>query len=115
MDEILSIVAGRWVGDRISLFLLAGLAVAAILFCVRKFLRGIYGLIEVVAGLMLLYSSYKVTPGSFSRDFSNDFETFRVAVTFTATLGGLFAIVRGLDNIDVWWKARAKKNVPVAG
>ncbi len=107
MDEIVSVIARRWAGDHVCLFLMAGTAIAFILFGIRKYARGIYGVIEIIAGLLLLYSSFKVTPGSFSRDFSNDFETFRVAVTFTATVGGLFAIVRGLDNIDTWWKTLA--------
>ena len=41
---------------------------------------------------------------------SNDFHTLRVAVTFTTTLGGLFAIVRGFDNIGRRVRERKRRS-----
>jgi hypothetical protein len=44
------------VGDHVVVFLLIGFALAAILFVVRTFFRPIYGLGEIVIGLVLLYA-----------------------------------------------------------
>jgi hypothetical protein len=67
-----------------------------------------YGPIEILVGLFLTVLSLQVTGGAFSRDFSNDFDTFHYAVTITTYLGAIFVMVQGCDNIRQGWTARAR-------
>jgi TRAP-type C4-dicarboxylate transport system permease small subunit len=105
MDEIISSVVERWVGDNVALFILSGVIAAVVLFAVRRRVRSVYGIIEIAAGLALLYTSFHVAAG-FSKDFGPGFQMFRTTVAFTAALGGVFAMIRGLDNI---WEARMSR------
>lgn len=77
-----------------------GILLAVGMFVVRKLSRSLYGVIEIVAGFLLLYASFHVAAGGFSKAFGSGFQTFRTTVAFTAVLGGVFAMVRGLDNIS---------------
>jgi asparagine N-glycosylation enzyme membrane subunit Stt3 len=103
MDEIISSLVERWFGDNVALFILSGVILALVLFFVRRRSRSIYGLIEIAAGLALLYASFHVA-GDFSKDFGSGFQTVRTTVVFTTVLGGVFAMVRGFDNISEAWR-----------
>jgi hypothetical protein len=59
-----------------AVFLFFGVAIALCLFLVRKFARSLYGLVEVLSGLLLLYLSYGITGGDSSDDMSHSF--FRI-------------------------------------
>jgi hypothetical protein len=92
------------------LYVLFGVTIAAVLFLCRVHLQGIYGLIEIIVGLFLMFLSLVVSGGDFNNDFNKDFDTIRYAVTTTAYLGAIFVIVRGLDNIRQGWRALVRLN-----
>src|SRR4051812_19463748 len=102
MDEYLSIIFESWFGEYVWAFVGAMSIFAVLLFLVRRSARWLFGIVEIAAGLALLYLAFKLVPGQFSKDFSNDFDIGSVTVTFTAIVGGLSAVIRGLDSIDTW-------------
>ena len=86
-----------------------GIAAAIALFACRSFVPRIDGLIEVCVGFMLYLSSQ--AGGPFSKEFNPAFSTvspnaqamnildISFVVQVTTFLGGVFVIVRGLDNM----------------
>ena len=90
------------------LYILFGVTISALLYWCRSRFQWFYGLIEIIVGLFLMVLSLQVTRGSFSSDFSNDFDTFHYAVTITTYLGAIFVMVRGCDNIRQGWTAPAR-------
>lgn len=87
-----------------------GIAAAIALFACRSFVLRIYGLIEVCVGFFMLYLSSQAG-GPFSKEFNPAFSTvspnaqamnildISFVVQVTTFLGGVFVIVRGLDNM----------------
>ena len=88
------------------LYVAAGVVIAALLCWCRSYWQLAYGSFEMVVGLFLVVLSLQITPGAFSNDFSNDFDTLHYAVTVTTYLGAVFVMVRGCDNIKQGWAAR---------
>jgi hypothetical protein len=58
MDAFLTEWVARIFGSNVWLFVLVGMILAVFLFCVRKFARPVHALLEVVAGVVLLYLSF---------------------------------------------------------
>lgn len=87
-----------------SVALLCACGLAGLLYVLRRSARLVYGLLECLAGFLLLaqviYSG--AGRGPFSLDFSADFARFDPRVIALQSYAGLFLIVRGLDNI---WEA----------
>jgi cbb3-type cytochrome oxidase subunit 1 len=54
LDNIFLNFAERWFGDNVGFFLVSAFMAAAVLFAIRKYLRPVYGFIEILAGLSLL-------------------------------------------------------------
>ena len=88
-----------------TLYVILGIAVAIILYLCRSRRQTLYGFIEIATGVWLMILSIKVTEGSFSRDFSSDFDTVRSTVSTTTYLGAIFVMVRGFDNIKHGWSS----------
>jgi hypothetical protein len=86
-------------------YILSAIVAALVLFWLRKHFRILYGLIEVAVGVFTLWSQSSVGRGAFSFGFSNGFQTFQWQIALLATLGAIYIIVRGLDNIDQEWRA----------
>lgn len=76
-----------------------GLVIAVTLFLMRQHHQKIYGMSEVAVGLFILYQNYPQGRGAFSSGFSDGFQTFRWSVVLISTVGAVYIMVRGLDNI----------------
>lgn len=81
------------------LYMVFGVIIAAALFWIRSYSKIIYGTIEIFTGLFLMLLSMDATEGSFSSDFSSEFDLFHYTLKATTYLGGIFVIFRGCDNI----------------
>jgi uncharacterized membrane protein HdeD (DUF308 family) len=86
------------------LFLLSGIVLALALFWVRSRHRMLYGLIEIIAGILTLLQQYPTGRGAFSSGFSEGFQTYRWQLVFITFLAGVYIMVRGLDNFSQGWK-----------
>ena len=75
-----------------------GIVVAVSLFCFRFRFRLIYGLGELVFGLLVLWDATGKGRGAFSSDFSSGFDIFQLSVVFIQTFGAIYVLIRGLDN-----------------
>jgi hypothetical protein len=85
-----------------------GLAMAVTLFWLRERHTVAYGLTEVMAGLLILWQNYSIGRGGFSAGFfAEAFETFHGDVVFISTLGAVYIMVRGFDNIKRGWVGSA--------
>ena len=92
-------MARIWEYSQTSEVVIAILA-SIILYAFRTKLKIIYGLIEVVAGLYLLYLSTHTSTGSgLSTALSSDFGTLHFTVVTTSYLGAIFLMVRGYDTL----------------
>ena len=81
-----------------------GLIMAATLFWMREKHTIVYGLTEVMAGLFILGQNYSNGRGGFSSGFfAKAVETFKGNVVLVTTLGAVYIMVRGLDNIKRGW------------
>jgi hypothetical protein len=76
-----------------------GLVIAITLFWMRLKHAFVYGLTEVAAGLFILAQSYTVGRGGFSAGFNEAFQTFQGNVVLVSTLGAVYVMVRGFDNM----------------
>ena len=76
-----------------------GLVIAVTLFWMRERHQISYGATEVLVGLFVLGQSYPNGRGGFSSDFSDDFQKFHGTIVLISTLGGVYIMVRGFDNI----------------
>lgn len=81
-----------------------GIIAAIILYIIRARCQRCYGMIEIITGIFLLFLSVQVS-GSFSNDFSSDFDVVRSTVTLMTYLGAIFAVARGLDNVTQSYRA----------
>ena len=97
--------------DSPSLYLAAGIVTALALFWMRKRHRFFYGVIEVMVGLVTLGQAAGVGRGGFSSGFSADFQTFQWKVALLATLGAVYILVRGFDNVEQGWRIRKTTNL----
>ena len=59
-------------------------------------------------------NSWSQGRGSFSSDFSNDFDVFRVQIILLQAFGAIFVMIRGLDNIDQGSQATKARHPYVA-
>jgi hypothetical protein len=80
-----------------------GLVIAATLFWMREKHQVIYGATEVLAGLFILGQSYPNGRGHFSSAFSDGFQRFQWSVILISTLGAVYIMVRGFDNMKRGW------------
>ena len=71
------------------------IAAAGLLYFCRLRLKFLYGIIEVMAGMYLLYLLIYTTAGGF--------DTLHFTVAITSYLGAIFVMVRGFDNIQSGW------------
>jgi hypothetical protein len=78
---------------------LFGLVTAITLFWVGECHQRIYGLSEITVGLFVLYQTFPKGRGGFSSGFSDGFQTFQWSVVLISTVGAVYIMVRGLDNI----------------
>jgi hypothetical protein len=85
------------------IYFISGVVIAAILFWLRKRHRIVYGVAEVIAGLFTLSQSSRIGRGAFSSGFNEAFEPYQWQLVLIATLGAIYIIIRGLDNIDEGW------------
>jgi hypothetical protein len=77
-----------------------GLVMAITLFRMKLKHAFVYGLTEVAAGLFILAQNYTVGRGGFSAGFFNEaFQTFQGNVVLVSTLGAVYVMVRGFDNM----------------
>jgi predicted membrane protein len=79
--------------------LVSALALAITLFFMRVKFRGLYGALEVLFGTFVLWNVGSDARGGFGPDFSSDFAIFRASVVIIQTVGGIYIVVRGLDNL----------------
>jgi hypothetical protein len=86
-------------------FVICGIVMAATAFWIRKRFRLIFGLSEIAAGIFTLYQTSSVGRGGFNAGFSAGFQMYRWQLVALATLGGVYILVRGFDNIDQGWHA----------
>ena len=78
--------------------MISGIFVALSLFFWRVRFRFVYGLIELLFGLFLLWDASGKGRGAFSSDFGNDFQAFQFSVVLIQTSGAIYVLIRGLDN-----------------
>jgi hypothetical protein len=76
-----------------------GIFTAISLFLLRLRFRGLYGAIEVLFGLYVLWNASGNGRGEFSSEFSSGFDTFRLSVVLIQTFGAIYILIRGLDNL----------------
>ena len=77
-----------------------GFVMAATLFWMREKHTIVYGLTEVMAGLFILGQNYTNGRGGFSAGFfAEAVQPFQGNVVLVTTLGAVYIMVRGLDNI----------------
>ena len=97
------VLAERFVyGSGIAIPFLAGCGLALLFYLLRSRNRLWYGMLEFLVGAVLLgnaiYSG--AGRGPFSSDFSADFARFDARLIVLQSYGGLFIMIRGLDNIS---------------
>jgi hypothetical protein len=85
-----------------------GLVTAATLFWMRENHQVFYGATEVLAGLFILAQGYPKGRGPFSSAFSDGFQTFQWSVILISTLGAVYIMVRGFDNMKRGWLGSGK-------
>jgi hypothetical protein len=76
-----------------------GVLMAGTLFMIRTRFLAFYGVTEVVAGIAVLASNYSVGRGGFSGAFAEAFEQPHWNIILITTLGAVYIMVRGIDNI----------------
>jgi hypothetical protein len=69
-----------------------GFFIAVTLFWLRECHQKIYGLIEIVFGLFILYEAFPKGRGGFSADFSDDFQKFQSSVVLISTVGAVYPV-----------------------
>jgi hypothetical protein len=83
-----------------------GFIIALTLFWIRETHQRLYGLSEIAAGLFVLHEVFPKGRGGFSSGFfAEAIETFHGNVVLISTLGAVYIMVRGLDNI---WNPRRR-------
>jgi hypothetical protein len=80
-----------------------GMVIAATLFWMRENHRVFYGATEILAGLFILGQDYPKGRGAFSSTFSDGFQTFQWNVVLISTVGAVYIMVRGFDNVKRGW------------
>ena len=90
------------------LYLPTGIVLAASFFWMRSRYRIVYGAAEFLAGALTLLQAYPTGRGAFSGAFAEAFERYNWHVVFFTTLGGVYFMVRGLDNLSQGWNARRR-------
>jgi hypothetical protein len=81
------------------LIVASGIVTAICLFLLRLRFRFLYGLIELVFGLCVLWDASGKGRGGFSSGLSSGFDTFQISVVLIQTFGAIYVLIRGLDNL----------------
>ena len=76
----------------------SGIVLALAMFALRQQQRLVYGLVELVFAVFVLWDASSKGRGDFSADFGSDFATFKLSVVLLQTFGAIYVIIRGLDN-----------------
>jgi len=79
--------------------------IAGTFLWMRETHQRLYGVSEVVVGLLLLYQNYPLGRDGFSSDFGADFQHLHASIVLASTVSAVYIMVRGLDNI---WNPRPK-------
>jgi hypothetical protein len=83
-----------------ALNIAGALVLAVTLFSIRKHHRVSYGIIEIAFGCFGLWYTWREGRGAISSDFSADFDVWMWRIIVIQTVGAVYVIIRGLDNID---------------
>ena len=104
---LICLLAGFYVlyGSTTS-YCVAAATLAFCLYWIRGVNRRLYGCFEIAAGLFALYWNSDKGRGPFSTAFSDDFPHFQWELAILTTLGAVYVIVRGLDNVDTELRIR---------
>jgi hypothetical protein len=81
------------------LIVASGIFTAVSLFLLRVRFRLLYGAIEIIFGLYVLWNVSDKGRGGFSSGFSAGFDTFQISVVLIQTFGAVYVLIRGLDNL----------------
>jgi hypothetical protein len=100
--SILALVYLFFYGSGFVLPFLSGCGLAVLFYLLRSRDRLWYGMLELLAGAALLGNAIYSGTGRrpFSSDFSADFARFDAKLILLQSYGGLFIIIRGMDNIS---------------
>jgi hypothetical protein len=105
--ELVGIIAcGRILltgSDHRTMFV-AGVIFALLLFEMRRTRRFVYGVLEIVFGLYVLWDATTRGRGGLSSGFFND-EISASQISVVAELGAVYVLIRGLDNAITGWPA----------
>lgn len=90
---------------------ICGCIVAILLYVLRRCHRLTYGLLEFLAGVLPWANAIYAGSGrgAFSPAFSAAFDRFDIRTIVLQSYGGLFILVRGLDNICEGWAELRKR------
>jgi hypothetical protein len=78
---------------------LGGIILAVALFLLRIRVRAFYGLLEIAFGLYVLWNAASEGHGGFSSGFDPGFATFQASILVIQTVGAIYILVRGMDNV----------------
>jgi hypothetical protein len=105
--ELVGIIAcGRILltgSDHRTMFV-AGVIFALLLFEMRRTRRFVYGVLEIVFGLYVLWDATTRGRGGLSSGFFND-DVGTSQISVVAELGAVYVLIRGLDNAITGWPA----------
>jgi hypothetical protein len=59
-----------------------------------------YGLTELSFGMIVFYKTVEKGRGSFSSDFSKDFQTFDILLILVTAFFAVYIMIRGMENIE---------------
>jgi hypothetical protein len=100
------IICGRILltgSDRRATFV-AGVILALLLFEMRRTRRFVYGVLEIVFGLYVLWDATTRGRGGLSSGFFTD-DASASQISVVAELGAVYVLIRGLDNAITGWPA----------
>jgi uncharacterized membrane protein len=78
---------------------IAGFVIAVILYVFRKYHRVLYGLCEVIVGIVALVQTYPLVRQTCGT-FAESCEPFKWYVIPLATFIAIYILIRGFDNIE---------------
>jgi hypothetical protein len=83
---------------------ISGLIIAVMLYVFRKYHRTLYGICEVLVGIVALVQTYPLVRQTCGT-FAESCEPFRWYVMPLATLIAIYILIRGFDNIEQGWNS----------
>ncbi len=90
---------------------LAGTILAFSLFLLRIRARALYGLLEIAFGIYVLWNAAGKGRGGFSSGFDAGFDTFQTSIVVIQTVGAIYILARGLDNVFQTFSPEAKAKI----